>query len=91
MYDVRASGLDWTTTDGSNFYRELPIHLCNDADRANFYAPNPNFAGEIDGLFNKLYCFDNLADLKMYGNFNTDNCQTVEVRIIGCKLSPKQC
>ena len=74
MFDVRNSGLNWTTINGNDYYREIPIHVCNDTDRANLFTPNTNFISEIDTLFDSLYCFDSLDDLKLYGNFNTDNC-----------------
>lgn len=36
-----------------------------------------------------MYCFDNLSDLKFYGNFNTDNFGSVEVRVLPCQLGKK--
>ena len=33
-----------------------------------------------------MYCFDNLSDLLFFGNFNTDNCQSLEINVWPCKL-----
>ena len=37
-----------------------------------------------------LFCFDNLNDLLLYGNFNTDNGQWLTVNVEPCNLG-KQC
>lgn len=62
----------WTTKDGVNFFKSLPIHICTRADLPYFYPANKNFAGAVASMFTKMYCLDDLTQLTLWGNFNTD-------------------
>ena len=62
----------WDTPDGINFNKKLPIHVCTRDDLPNFYPANNNFASAVAGMFTKMYCLDNVRDLTLWGNFNTD-------------------
>ena len=63
----------WTTVDNLNFYKDLKIHKCTNADNANFYDPNTNYETTINEVFPSMFCLENLEQINFYGNFNTDN------------------
>ena len=62
----------WSSTDGINFSKRLPVHICTRNDLPNFYSANSNYAGAVGSMFTKMYCADNVKDLTLWGNFNTD-------------------
>ena len=58
------------------------------ADNAYFYDPNKNFANSVNAIFSLMYCIDNLDFLKFYGNFNTDNTQSLRLELYTCASDP---
>lgn len=79
----------WTTVDGFQFFRPIPFHRCNETDRLLIYQAEPNWAGQEKWLFNNLYCFDDQNDLLLYGNFNTNNDQSIQIIVEPCILGNK--
>ena len=74
----------WTTTDGVIFEKILPIHICTRDDLPYFYPSNKNYASAIASMFSKMYCLDDLKQLTLWGNFNTDFNKIIYVQALKC-------
>jgi hypothetical protein len=66
----------WVTSNGIDFYKNLVVHKCSDKDRELMYPANDNFAGQMDGIFTKMYCFDP-NEIELQGNYNTDYAKII--------------
>ena len=42
----------------------------------------------MNAIFALMYCIDNLDFLKFYGNFNTDNTQSLRLELYTCASDP---
>ena len=80
----------WETLDGINFKKTLPIHVCTRNDLPNFYPANGNFAGAVAGMFTKMYCVDDVKNINLWGNFNSDFNKIYYIQVSLCKPSKTQ-
>ncbi len=71
-----------------NYWQELSFHKCTLEDNAGFYDPNKNFANSVNSIFSLMYCIDDLDLIKVYGNFNTDNSQSLRLELYTCDSDP---
>jgi len=51
---------------------QIPIHKCTQEDKKYFYEFSPKMAGNINLMFESLYCFDKPSDLYFFGDINLD-------------------
>jgi hypothetical protein len=74
----------WTTSDNQNYYQDVPYHQCTLQDNQGFYSANKNFAINANLIFSTMFCIDNLDFINFYGNFNTDNTQSLRIELLSC-------
>ena len=65
------------------------MHQCNIADKINFFEGSSNYANEINKAFLNMFCIDDLSEIMLFGNENTDDCQMMILEVLPCK--GKQC
>ena len=82
----------WSTADDINYQKTLPIHICTRDDLPNFYQANNNFVGAVSSMFTKMYCPDDVSQINLWGNFNTDFNKIFYIQVSLCKPSKtKKC
>ena len=65
------------------------MHQCNIADKINFFEGSSNYGNEINKAFLNMFCIDDLSEIMLFGNENTDDCQMMILEVLPCK--GKQC
>ena len=58
------------------------MHPCDETDL--FFEPAENIAKALPFLLSTSYCFDNIDDLYLRGNFQSSIATSIYVRVIPC-------
>ncbi len=83
-------GSNWVTSDNIDFYKNFDVHKCTAKDLERMYPANDNYAGQIDLLFEKMFCFDP-NEIELYGNFNTDYAKMILINLSVCDKNKRNC
>ena len=74
--------------DNYKFYKNVSVHQCNIADKINFFEGSSNYANEINKAFLNMFCIDDLSEIMLFGNENTDDCQMITLTAAGYNSVP---
>lgn len=81
----------WYTYDQVTYYKNMAVHPCNANDLLNIYPPNANLNATFNTIMGNLYCFNNVSELFVYGDYSTNYSQAIQIVVSPCSLGASKC